>query len=204
MGHIDDSYCETGDKAITMATPLLQRMSYRGYIDTLETGSRLVIPLQRQGIDVMVWTAPGEVYCIEVKGEEKHSDNIFIEEIESSLTGKPGWANRLESDMLLWVFLPTRIAHMVEIQALFEYYSSNRHKYEQKRCYKGRGYSVGTVIPWIDLCFFLEANQYQVFNLDKPSNWDNKLSIMGLLPSSMERNNQHIIGRNEYHACSPC
>lgn len=101
-----------------MTTPLLRSISHDGTFKLIESGSVLAKPLQRVGVDVMIWVSPHHFYCIEVKGASKTYPTIHIEDIENITSNKKGWIHNIRSDFLLWVYLDTEKAYMLRVEPL--------------------------------------------------------------------------------------
>jgi len=177
MGHIEGSrYCETGDKAIATALPLLKTI---GTVELIEGGSELTRQLQKSGVDAMVFTQIGQCYGIEVKGATKTYSTIHIETVQDTRSNSPGWIHNIESDFLLWVYLDSLLGYMLRVKPLREWFGLNEWRYDPVEHRKPSGAcSLGILVKWKMLYDELGANNFYKFNLK--TNWDQGVEYLGL------------------------
>jgi hypothetical protein len=192
---------ETMARAIDMAKPLLQQMSYNGVVQEINGTDDFTIDLQRRGADMVLFQEPGKALFVEVKGANKTYKTAYIEVIADTRTGKLGWFYDIDSHLLIWVYLDTGRAHIIKVEPFKAWATGILDTYPSahQKAYKQGNDTIGRLIPWKHIAWGIGPENFGTVYLD--TGWDNKLNDMNLLPGEgyhLRCNNPGITGYNEY------
>jgi hypothetical protein len=121
--------CKVEDKSFAILEPYLKWRAYDGRFVRTSKG-RLSLQLQKTVGDVLVNSDHETVVCIEVKAEEEHTGNLFLERWSNRSRKTPGWLVTLDTDYLWSHFLDKDIVYEIPFLKLRQY--MNQHKSEFK------------------------------------------------------------------------
>ena len=77
--------------------------------------------------DFLVVKKGGSKFSIEVKAEDKHTGNLFIEEWSNRTSKRLGWLNTLTTDFLIYGFLDNETFYCMRFETLKTWMDKNRH-----------------------------------------------------------------------------
>ena len=104
--------CRVEDRSWDLLEPYLKRRAFDGRFVRTSKGP-LSLELQKTVGDVLVNSDRQTVTCIEVKAEEKHTGNLFIERWSNRARFNPGWFETLATDLLWYHFLDKDVVYEI-------------------------------------------------------------------------------------------
>lgn len=102
--------CRVEDRSWDLLEPYLKARSFDGRFVRTSKGP-LSLELQKSVGDALVNTDRQTVYGIEVKAEERHTGNLFLERWSNRSRFTPGWFETLSTDLLWCHFLDQDVVY---------------------------------------------------------------------------------------------
>ena len=115
------------EHGLRILTPLLYERSGGRYVRTDK--GRLSYEIQKKYGDFFANNTNGEIIALEIKVEEKHTGNLFLEEYSNREHDTPGWMETLDADVLWYLFLDRRLIYEIHFPSLRTWYQENKHKH---------------------------------------------------------------------------
>ena len=85
--------------------------------------------LQKQGIDKILYFRHGMTIKIEEKKRDKDRNDIAIEIWSSYQKQVPGWIYKLQSDYLVYAYMPSKRVHIIDIPSLKRAWATNEDEW---------------------------------------------------------------------------
>jgi hypothetical protein len=165
-------------RAMVVLLPFLNESSDGRYV--LTGKGRLARFLQQELGDAIFNDRAGRVWSVEIKAEERHTGNLFIEtwsnrnltdrSSHSERGSNPGWALKLRADLLFYYFLDADSLYIIDM-------------FELKRWLFGYGQQVGNIyrFPEVVQSKWSQANE-TVGRLVKLDDLQRDLKIRRIFP----------------------
>lgn len=139
--------------------PYLKARSFDGRFVRTSKGP-LSLELQKSVGDVLVNSSREHVTCIEVKAEENHTGNLFIERWSNRSRFTPGWFETLNTDLLWCHFLDKDVVYEVPFVKLRQWMYwhegrgkplSNKFDHAKQGKYDQKNDTWGYIVPLDEL-----------------------------------------------------
>lgn len=139
--------------------PYLKTRAFDGRFVRTSKGP-LSLELQKSVGDVLVNSSREHVTCIEVKAEEAHTGNLFIERWSNRHRFTPGWFETLTTDLLWCHFLDLDVVYELPFMKLRQWMYwhegrgfplANRFQHAKQSKYNQLNDTWGYIVPLKDL-----------------------------------------------------
>lgn len=152
--------CRVEDRSWDALEPYLKARAFDGRFVRTAKGP-LALELQKTVGDVLVNSDRQTVTCIEVKAEERHTGNLFLERWSNRSRFTPGWLETLTTDLLWSHFLDRDVVYELPWERLRQwmywhegprgYPMSNKYQQAVQKKYDQLNDTWGYLVPLIDL-----------------------------------------------------
>ena len=126
---------DTEREAMRRLLPMLEMKAYRSRFVVTSKG-RLSPFLQKTVGDVLLNTDSETIVSVEIKAEERHTGNLFLETWSNRHRETPGWMRTLDADFLFSYFLDQDSLYVLNFQKLRAWFSTAEpelHEVEQAK-----------------------------------------------------------------------
>jgi hypothetical protein len=154
-----DQTSDIGKLVVLEVRPLLELVSFNGRYVRTDKGP-LSRSLQERVGDVLYNSDDTEVWSVEIKGERKHTGNLFIETWSNRSRFNRGWLDKLEADLLLYYFLDSKDLYAIRLQKFkawafggcwgaAEYPAGNIYRFREvkQQCWEQPNDTWGRLVP---------------------------------------------------------
>lgn len=111
--------CQIEDRSMEIILPYLE-MRGNQWVSTRK--GPLAKEMQQKYGDLFIQTLNKEFYALEVKAEERHTGNLFLETFSNGSCYKLGWMHTLRADWLLYHFLDKDVLYIIPFEPLKKWF----------------------------------------------------------------------------------